>query len=206
MSDGTAVWFDLDGTLLSIDDYGRILERACESVGIDGEDRTVFVEAYDEAFFDALQSFRSEPYSRAARVGIERIETDADPEAFIEALATAECAESRVPDAVRKTLAALDDYTRGVLTNGVDAWQRRKLAHHALDERVDEILVSETVGAHKPDRAVFAAAADAVAADDHWMVGDSREADMEGARAAGWHAIHVGGPDDLPSVLDHLPD
>lgn len=205
MTDDTAIWFDLDGTLLAIDDYAVILERACASVGIDGEERTTFVEAYDDEFLDALRSLRPEPYRHAASAGVAAADASADPEAFVEALLDAECAGSRVPDAVRETLATLgEEYTLGVLTNGVNEWQRQKLAHHALDELVDAVVVSEEAGAHKPDRAVFDLAADRLAADERWMVGDDREADVDGARAAGWNAVHVSAPERLPTVLDHL--
>ncbi len=30
----TAIWFDLDGTLVSFPDYGAVLATACEAVGI----------------------------------------------------------------------------------------------------------------------------------------------------------------------------
>jgi haloacid dehalogenase superfamily, subfamily IA, variant 1 with third motif having Dx(3-4)D or Dx(3-4)E len=205
MTDDTAIWFDLDGTLLAIDDYAVVLERACASVGIEGEERTTFVEAYDDEFLDALQSFRSEPYRHAASAGVAATDASADPDAFVDALFDAECANSRVPSAVRETLDTLGErHALGVLTNGVDEWQREKLAHHALDEAVDAVVVSEEAGAHKPDRTVFDLAADRIAADERWMVGDDREADVDGARAAGWNAVHVSGPDRLPTVLDHL--
>ncbi|MFB6193703.1 MAG: HAD family hydrolase [Halobaculum sp.] len=204
MSDDTVIWFDLDGTLLAIDDYAVILQRACEALGIDGEARTTFVEAYDDEFLDALRSLRSEPYEHAASAGVAAADVAADPEAFVRELLDAECAGSRVPDAVWETLDALDDYRVGVLTNGVDEWQREKLAYHGLDEVVDAVVVSEEAGAHKPDREVFGLAADRLAADERWMVGDDREADVEGARAAGWNAIHVAGPQEVPTVLDRL--
>lgn len=204
MTDTTVVWFDLDGTLIAFDDYGSIIERACASVGIDGEDRTAFVESYDEAFLDAFSSLAAEPYHQAATAGIEATETDADPETFVTELLDAECAGGRVPQPVWETLDALEDLRLGVLTNGIDGWQREKLAHHGLAERFDAIVVSEEAGAHKPDRAVFELATDRIDAEERWMVGDDREADVDGARAAGWNAVHVAAPDELPTVLDRL--
>lgn len=200
----TAIWFDLDGTLVVTDDYGAIIEQACTAVGIEGEQRTAFVEAYDTAFLDGFQNLREEPYHHAAREGIAATEVDADPDAFVTELLEAECEAGRVPRVVRRTLAALEEYRLGVLTNGIDDWQREKLSHHDLAEYFDAVVVSDTAGAHKPDRRVFELAAERLSAETHLMVGDDREADIDGARAAGWNAMHVSTPDDLPTVLERL--
>jgi putative hydrolase of the HAD superfamily len=201
----TAIWFDLDGTLLALGDYGVILERACESVGIDGEQRTTFVETYQDRFFESLQELAEKPYTNAAEDGIDAVEVDPDPEAFVEALLEAECARTRVPESVEETLVDLGaDHQLGVLTNGVTEWQRAKLDHHGLTDRVDAVVVSEEAGAHKPDAAPFELAADRLPADERWMIGDDREADVSGARAVGWNGVHVAEPEDLPSVVERI--
>ncbi|MEZ3115802.1 HAD family hydrolase [Halobaculum sp. MBLA0147] len=203
----TAIWFDLDGTLLDFDSYGVVLERACETVGLDGEERTTFVQAYDEQFMTLLEELADEPYRQAARAGIDAAEAGADPAAFVDALHEAECAETHVPRATVETLAGLqasDDVGVGVLTNGVTTWQRSKLAHHELDEYVDAVVVSEEAGAHKPRTAPFDLAAERLPAADRWMVGDDRDADVAGARTAGWHATHVATPTDVPDAVAEI--
>jgi putative hydrolase of the HAD superfamily len=201
----TAIWFDLDGTLIEIGDYGVILEQACEAVGIEGEARTTFVETYDEHFFDYLMALEPEPYTRAAAAGIDAAEVDADAEAFVEELLDAECARTRVPEEVEETLATLDEeYTLGVLTNGVTEWQREKLDHYGLTEYVDAVVVSEEAGAHKPNAAPFELAEERVTAETFWMIGDDREADVEGAQAAGWNGVHVSSPESVPDAVDRI--
>lgn len=204
MSD-TAVWFDLDGTLLAVDDYGKILERACGAVGLEGETRTDFVAAYQETFLDQFQALEPEPYADAARAGADAAGVDVDPATFADELLAAECAGTRVPTAVRECLERLgDDHPVGVLTNGVTDWQTEKLAHHDLREPLDAVVVSQAAGAHKPRVAPFEAAEAVVAADEHWMVGDDREADVDGARTAGWHGVHVAGPQAVPEAVEEL--
>ena len=204
MSD-VAVWFDLDGTLLAVDDYGQILERACAAVGLEGETRTDFVTGYQETFFERLNALEPEPYTDAARAGAEAAGVDVDPETFTEELLAAECAGTHVPASVRECLARLgDDHAVGVLTNGVTDWQTEKLAHHDLREQLDAVVVSQTVGAHKPRAAPFEAAEAALEADERWMVGDDREADVDGARAAGWHGVHVAAPEAVPAAVEEL--
>jgi putative hydrolase of the HAD superfamily len=68
------------------------------------------------------------------------------------------------------------------------------LADTGLAEAVDAALTSAEVGAAKPDPAIFARALEAaggVAAADAVHVGDSLEADVAGARAAGLDAVLV---------------
>jgi putative hydrolase of the HAD superfamily len=201
----TAIWFDLDGTLLAVGDYGTILERACERAGIEGEDRTDFVEVYQSEFFDLLQDVVAEPYTRAATAGVEETSVDVDPESFVETLLETECERTRVPDTVRETLETLGETNDlGVLTNGVTKWQQTKLQHHDLTEQLDAVVVSEEAGAHKPRAAPFELAERRLPAEERWMVGDDREADVEGARSAGWSGIHVSDPTDVPDVVDRL--
>ena len=198
-----AVWFDLDGTLLAVDDYGAVLERACEAVGITGAAQSAFLAAYRETFSEQFDALTSEPYRDAARAGDRSIDRSVDPNAFADALLHAECVESRVPAVVHETLEGLD-HRIGVLTNGLTDWQATKLAHHGLDEHVDAVVASETADAHKPDPAPFEVAAERLPATERWLIGDDREADVAGARDAGWHAVHVDGPASLPSAVEQL--
>jgi 5'-nucleotidase len=81
-----------------------------------------------------------------------------------------------------------------IVTNGVVRQQSRKLAQTGLDELADACLISEAVGAEKPDPQIFAEALAAIprrsgdaapAPSDAWMIGDHPVADIAGARAAG---------------------
>lgn len=79
----------------------------------------------------------------------------------------------------------------GIVTNGYTTMQRKKAGRHRLPEHVDFLLVSEEVGAHKPDTAIFQAALDHARAAPRSavFVGDMPLNDIDGARAAGMHAV-----------------
>jgi HAD superfamily hydrolase (TIGR01509 family) len=74
-----------------------------------------------------------------------------------------------------------------------------------LRELVDEVVVSAVVGAAKPDRAIFEAALAAAGceAPEAVHVGDSAEADVGGARAAGIRPLLLAreGGGDLDSLF-----
>jgi len=84
------------------------------------------------------------------------------------------------------------------------------LERTGLTPLVDAALASAEVGARKPAPAIFAAAlaaADGVAPGDALHVGDTVEADVEGARRAGIHPVLVArdgavAPAGVPAVGD----
>jgi putative hydrolase of the HAD superfamily len=74
-----------------------------------------------------------------------------------------------------------------VVTNGTVQQQERKLRHTGLDQEVAGWVISEGAGIRKPDPEIFrlAAAQAGQPLDGGWMIGDSAEADIGGARLAG---------------------
>ncbi len=83
----------------------------------------------------------------------------------------------------------------GLLSNGFVEQQRGKIARFRLDRWAKVVVLSEEVGAMKPDRRIFDAAVDAARlagageGGRRVYVGDSYPHDVAGARAAGWEAI-----------------
>lgn len=194
-----AIVFDLDGTLLQYRrDYDEILADAVAAHEDDVDDETLA--AYDEVFFDRFEAFDPDP----VRTAFAAIDVSADPAALATSLLEREIEAARPPAGAETVLERLaDDYALGVLTNGVPDWQRRKLAATGLAAYVDAVVASYEVGAHKPDPAPFRAAEERLGADEYAMVGDS-DADIDGARAAGWraHRYDEDGFGDLPDALD----
>ncbi len=100
---------------------------------------------------------------------------------------------TRYPD----TLAVLEHWSArlplALVTNGASRLQRAKLAATDLERFFDVVVVSEEVGAGKPDPAPFHAALRALdaAPDEVVMVGNDVDRDVAGARAAGIRPIHV---------------
>ena len=78
-----------------------------------------------------------------------------------------------------------------VVTNNIVREQVAKLKRLELDALVDELVVSEAVGASKPDARIFMHALEAVgaSADEAVMLGDNWTADVQGAIAAGIRAV-----------------
>jgi putative hydrolase of the HAD superfamily len=83
-----------------------------------------------------------------------------------------------------------------IVSNNVLEEQRNKLRHCGLDLFVDELVVSEEEGISKPDPEIFRRALARVGCgpDRAVMFGDSWEADIAGARAAGIRAVWLNRP------------
>ncbi len=85
----------------------------------------------------------------------------------------------------------------GLLSNGFKEQQHRKIRRFELDRWARVVILSEDVGAMKPDRRIFEAAAKAAGAEAAGAVnrspciyvGDSYPHDVVGARNAGWLPI-----------------
>jgi 2-haloacid dehalogenase len=73
--------------------------------------------------------------------------------------------------------------TVGVVTNGFESVQHRRLAASPLQQHVSFLLTSEAVGAPKPERAIFDRALELGSAtlEDTLMIGDNLGSDIAGA-------------------------
>ncbi|MFD1525259.1 HAD family hydrolase, partial [Halolamina salina] len=187
-----AVYFDCDGTLLTLDcSYDDLFETACDAANVDA---TADLQAtYAEAFFEAFESFHPDPYRAGMAAAVESGDLDADPDALRDTYVDAEVAASTPANGAREALDAFDDADTalGLLTNGVTDVQRRKLKSVGLFDRFDAYLPSYEIEAHKPDPAIFEAARERLDADEYVYVGDSLEHDALPAREAGFLAVHV---------------
>jgi putative hydrolase of the HAD superfamily len=196
----TAVHFDLDGTLLQFTrPYGTFVAEVLDTHL--GRAPDELVEAYDEAFFERFAAMEPAPVRGAMTAVVERAHEQDLPvgepnvDEMVATLSRAEYAGTRVAEGVPALLDRLDaaGCRLGVLTNGLPGWQTGKLDQHGLTERFDDVCTSYDAGAHKPDRELFAAAAERLPADRHVMIGDDFEPDVQGARDAGWEAVHLDG-------------
>jgi putative hydrolase of the HAD superfamily len=196
----TAVHFDLDGTLLQFTrPYGTFVSETLSThLGTASDE---LVETYDEAFYERFVALEPAPVRGAMRAVVEQAQAEGHPvgepdiDEMVATLSRAEYEGTRVADGVPALLDRLDaaGCKLGVLTNGLPEWQTGKLDTQGLTDRFDAVVTSYEVGAHKPDREIFAAAARRTPADCHVMVGDDFEPDVQAARDAGWEAIHLDG-------------
>ena len=110
------------------------------------------------------------------------------------------------PDSAPALQALRDAGIRTVVVSNWDASLHERLAETGLAALVDGALASAEVGAAKPARAIFERALELAgsAPQDTWHVGDTLEADYEGARAAGLHAVLIardgGAPEGVPAI------
>ncbi|CAM1341983.1 YjjG family noncanonical pyrimidine nucleotidase [Tenacibaculum amylolyticum] len=84
-------------------------------------------------------------------------------------------------------------YELHIITNGFEEVQNLKLQKSKIAAYFDVIVTSESVGVKKPNPKVFAFALKEanITAENAIMIGDSLEADIEGAIAVGMEAIHL---------------
>jgi putative hydrolase of the HAD superfamily len=97
------------------------------------------------------------------------------------------------PDAAPALRALRAARIRTVVVSNWDWSLHERLAETGLAELVDGALASAEAGSAKPDGAIFRAALEIAGAAAHEAghVGDTPEADVEGARAAGLHPVLI---------------
>ncbi len=95
----------------------------------------------------------------------------------------------------------------GVVTNGVETKQRRKLEAMGIADIFGTVVISGRFGVPKPDPRIFqAAAADlGVRPTDCWFVGDHPHKDVAGAASVGMETVWVGAGRTWPAGLP-VPD
>lgn len=202
MTADTAIFFDLDGTLVQLARPYEDVIAATLADHLDDASPAV-VDAYDEAFLAAFEALAADPYHEAMAAAADAADVaDPDLDAMVAAMRDAEFAALAVDPAVPESLQRLgEDAALGVLTDGVDDWQRAKLEHVGLADHVDVVVTSYEAGAHKPAPAIFDLAERRLPAAEYAMVGDSDD-DVEGARAAGWVPIRYEDDDDAPAFWE----
>ena len=78
-----------------------------------------------------------------------------------------------------------------VLSNGFENLQYRKLRSGKLDKYIDKLVLSDDINVTKPDRRLFDYALQVVGGEAATtvMIGDNYDADILGAKNAGWRTI-----------------
>ena len=193
----TAVYFDLDGTLLSYTaSFDALFARTVGTVDgvLTADDVTQgMADEYTDAVLGALTSNHETPYEDAFGTVVEGFGLDATAAALADEYVEREVAATHVPEQVTDLVERIaGEHPTGILTNGDGRMQRRKLAAHGFDDIVDEVVVSGDVGVRKPDPEIFETAKRRLPADSHVYVGDTPEEDIRPAAACGFLTVHVG--------------
>lgn len=89
-------------------------------------------------------------------------------------------------------------YKLHIITNGFEEVQTRKLVNANIFDYFDQVINSEMAGVKKPNPEIFELALQKanVVATKSLMVGDNIEADILGAKAVGFHAMHFNAHND----------
>ncbi len=204
-----AVLFDLDDTLF---DHHRSARAALAGVHAAFASEVAFddferhhIHYLEEMHIEVLagrvplDDARRERFRRvfaALGLAIDERTTDAVASAYRDGYMEAR----RAMDGAAELLAELRPHARvAIVTNNLLEEQQNKLQYCGLATFVNALVASEDVGVSKPDPAIFRIALERVGAlkGDAVMVGDSWQADIAGAHAAGIRAVWFN-PHGLP--------
>jgi 2-haloacid dehalogenase len=183
------LWFDADGTLF---DYNRAeaaaLRNTFSSLTLPFDDS--YLDVYRHINHGLWQALERQEITQAVlryrrfELLMEAIQLAGSPEkmssTYVEQLSI--CSELMdEASEVLKTLAGKSQIA--IVTNGLLAVQRGRLANSTIKGLISQLIISEEVGAAKPQAAFFDAAFErcgSPAKDDVLIIGDSLSSDMQG--------------------------
>jgi 2-haloacid dehalogenase len=181
--------FDADGTLF---DFDRAEASAlCKTMGEFGvpftPERLTTYRRINERLWRDLENGLITPGVLGARrfeLFFEELQLDISPQSFSLAyLAQLGTCSELIAGAVEIIQTLHTRYQLAIVTNGLKAVQRSRLACSPLRDYIAEMVISEEVGASKPDQAIFDAAFERIGRplkSEALMIGDSLTSDMEG--------------------------
>jgi putative hydrolase of the HAD superfamily len=201
-----AVLLDALGTLISFEPPAPRLRLALrERLGVDVSEEAAEAAIRAEiAYYRAhLHEGRDEASladlrARCARAMQPVLGLDVPVEALLDSLRF-----FAYPDSAPALKALRAAGLRTVVVSNWDHSLHERLQQTGLAPLLDGALASAEVGAAKPDRAIFDAALELAGTDDAWHVGDTVEADVEGALNAGLRPVLIdrrGGAAARPGV------
>lgn len=183
------LWFDADGTLFDYNKAeGIALKQAFQLVNTPFKDE--YLDIYrriNRQLWQALEQREITPgvlQVRRFELLLETIQLTCSPHqmstVYVERLAT--CAD--LIDGAYEVLHSLQGTCRlAIVTNGLQAVQRSRLARSPIRDYITELIISEEVGAAKPKAAFFEAAFSRLgypAKHNVLIIGDSLTSDMQG--------------------------
>ena len=196
------LFFDLDHTLWDFDkNSGLTFEKIFKINNLDVELST-FLEVYEPINLDYWKLYREEKVTKEAlrygrlkdafnaiNINVEDDMINHLSVAYIDHLTTF----NHLFDGTLDILNYLKDkYELHIITNGFEEAQERKMDNANIKDYFKTITNSEMVGVKKPNPKIFNFALDSAKASptESVMIGDSLEADIEGAHSIGMETIY----------------
>ncbi len=204
----TDIFFDLDHTLWDFEKNSSLtFEKIFDENNI-GVDLNAFLEIYVPTNLSFWKLYREEKISKAElryqrlKTVFNRLDYSISDET-IDLLANEYIRHLSSFDHVfphtREILQYLSpNYKLHIITNGFQEIQEKKLQNSNIREYFDQVVNSEMAGAKKPNPIIFELALEKAGATPQksLMIGDNLEADIMGAQAVGFHALHFNAHND----------
>lgn len=202
------IFFDLDHTLWDFERNSALtFEEIFRQKDI-GVALPAFLEIYVPVNLAYWKLYREEKVTKS-QLRYERLKTTFDSLSYaIEDSLINELSEayilklSNYNNLLPNTMEILDylkpKYRLHIITNGFEEIQNKKLQKASISEYFDQVINSEMAGVKKPHPNIFKLALDRAGVDSNsaLMIGDNIEADILGAQAAGFHALHLNAHND----------
>lgn len=199
------VFFDLDDTLMDHREATRAGALILHRYGVEGRENfqgflshwSVLCDAMFQRYADGEMTYVEQRVARMLSLwpSLSSGEVTKRLNAYLKAYASA---WALFPD-VLPCLDALADRPLGIITNGNQVQQRRKLDFLGISGRFKVVVISDEAGVGKPDARIFqqACAQAAEPVEACWHIGDRLDKDPRAATAAGLRGIWL---NRLPTV------
>jgi len=211
-----AIFFDADGTLVNHKECERqALVYVFDNIGIDykNEYQNIFrhIEQviWDTESYDGVHVPRENVFICRFKLLFEKLSINYDDcikanEFFKIGLAGSIALNDNVVEIVKY----LHDknYLLCVVTNGLIKLQKPRVTNSEIGKFITHIMVSEEVGAHKPNPLIFTTLLEKIRLNpcDVVMIGDSIKNDIQGAKNAGIKSVWYN-PEHTENRTDILP-
>lgn len=209
----TWLLFDADGTLFDYDQAeASALQRTFDQYGLPWQANSLpLYHQINAQMWQALERGQITPAvlgTRRFELLFEALALPPLPAAFSASYLQHLAESAQLMEGAQALLQNLHvHYRLAILTNGLKAVQRPRLERSGLRPYIAELIISEEVGAAKPDPAIF----DAALARMGWparasvlMIGDSLTSDIRGALHSGLEACWYN-PSGQPRPADIAP-
>ena len=186
----SVIYFDLDGTLIT---YGKDFHPLFEEA-LGFEVSKEVHDCWTENLLSNIKDMKKEPYRNALEKVEQKFELSIKPEEAAKRRIETELDSTKIHQGMKELVEELsEEHKVGILTNGVEEVQRRKIEKFGLDNLVDEIIISNPEGVRKPDIKIFELAKERLKGDNYIYIGDTFEEDVKPAKEVGFKTIYING-------------